>query len=308
MRVPTVVLFIAIVNGWLSLAASAQDVDDVDITKVQRPTISIASDHDNLSKPMVGDSLNYFIEIANVPNIRGYKITLNYPAELLADGVTGSTPDRENNTNNFDTFLPQSGGNAFLFDGKRSGFFLGIEIGAGMSTWTSKRYIVDWYDDEGYTVETNYLTPSFITNFKIGYGYSDQTLFYVKGGLSTSGVITFSSAAFFDSRELFVDLKGGLGFMHFLAEDARFYYHGSLGYVVSAWWRNVPDGSLYESDPAIAPGVSGGIGYELFSNLNLEVTLDYYRWDAEPSDIWAASRGNRYNVITFSITLSPHLY
>ena len=213
---------------------------------------------------------------------------------------------RQNNTNNFDTLLRQSGGNPVMFDGKRSGLFLGMEIGAGVSMWKYKEYYYDGYRDSSYnwidnsyTVEYLEGSPAFTMNFKVGYGSSEQTLFYITGGLVTSGILT---AGRFGTNDLLVDLGGGLGVMHFPEEDSRFYYHGSLRYILSGYGREL--GTWDTLDPAVSLGVSGGIGYELFSGLNLNATLDYYRWDAEPSDRSA----DRWNVFTFSITFSPHLY
>ena len=212
----------------------------------------------------------------------------------------------QNNTNNLDTFLRQSGGNAFTFDGNRRGLFLGIEIGAGVSVWKYKEYYYDSYQDSNYnwidnsyTVEYLEGSPAVTMNFKVGYGRSEQTLFYMTGGLVTSGIIT---AGRFGTDDLLVDLRGGLGVMYFPQEDSKFYYHGSLGYILSGSGREL--GTWDTLDPAVSLGVSGGIGYELFSGFNLNATLDYYRWDAEPSD----RSTDRWNVFTFSITLSPHLY
>ena len=215
---------------------------------------------------------------------------------------------RRNNTSNLDRLLSPSGGNAFMLDGKRRGLFLGIEAGGGMAAWKSKYYYGDfWYDyyedsyDERYTSVDNNASPAFTMNFKIGYGSSEQTLFYMKGGLSTSGIIILGSS----SNNFLVDLKGGLGVMYFPQEDSRFYYHGSLEYVLSAYRED--NGGWYDPNPFGTPGVSGGIGYEFSPGFNLGVTLDYHRWDAEPQD-WGEAEGERYNVWTLSVTVSAHLY
>ena len=199
---------------------------------------------------------------------------------------------RRNNTSNLDRLLSASGGNTFMFDGKRRGLFLGIEAGVGVAAWRYRYY--GGLDSEA--------SPAFTMNFKIGYGSSEQTLFYMKGGLSTSGIVTYdlSDHDFFSRGSLFVDLNGSLGFIRFHDENSRFYYHGSLGYVLSGYRRY--NGIWNSSIPFRTLGVSGGIGYELSPGFNFGVALDYYRWDV------AEYTGERYHVLTFSVTLNAHLY
>ena len=62
-------------------------------------------------------------------------------------------------------------------------------------------------------------------------------------------MITYGPSGFDD---LLVDLKAGVGFMYFPREDSRFYYQGSLGYILSGRRRY---GSWVAPDPTVTLGV-----------------------------------------------------
>ena len=189
-----------------------------------------------------------------------------------------------------------------VFDGKRDGFFLGIGVEPGITAWR----FVSIYEEidgtsESYSSDSG--APSFTTNFKIGYGFSEQVLLYFTHRASLLGFYAYDldEGTPYES-DLFFDLISGLGGMYFPKRNVRFYLHGYLGLATVI---NLEDQNW--DGLGIGPAVLGGMGYALSSNLTLDITLDY-RWFTE-QDEFDTSGGKSYesfteDIVNFSIALN----
>jgi len=148
-------------------------------------------------------------------------------------------------------------GNAHAFDGERKGFILGGGIGLGMTSFTQS--VAGFGERVSADRETK---PSFVTDFKIGGGFSEQVLLYW-----TSRVSWFSLENIFGDTVTIASGTAGVGITYFPNPDSNFYLLGGLG--LATW------GSPFESDTSTATGLGllGGIGFELSPHWTLDITL-----------------------------------
>ena len=146
--------------------------------------------------------------------------------------------------------------NTQAFDGKREGFFLGVGTGPGISVGS----VGGWY---------LYGKPAFTLDYKIGYASSERLLIYLTIRSSFDGGYSYNYANEGKFRHsdasLQVDGTCGLGFMLFPSQGNNFYFSGCFGW-----------GTTIDLD-SLGFGISGGIGYEIFPNLAIDLTLDYRR-------------------------------
>ena len=145
--------------------------------------------------------------------------------------------------------------NTQAFDGKRKGFFLGVGTGAGISTQSK-------YDSYFYS------RLDFILNYKLGYAPSEQLLLYLALRSSLDGGHTYNyyNEGEFHRKNL-DDNNGtlGLGFMLFPSRGNNLYFSGCFGLAAGL-------------EDSMGFGISGGVGYEVFPNLAVDLTLDYRRF------------------------------
>lgn len=167
--------------------------------------------------------------------------------------------------------------NTEAFDGKRKGFFLGVGAGAGISAESS-------YD-------SFYGRLDFTLNYKLGYAPSERLLLYLTLRSSLDGGYTYNyyNEGEFHRKNL-DDNNGtfGFGFMLFPSQRNNLYFSGSFG------WGATIDLYYFLTD-SVGYGVSGGVGYEVFPHLAVDLTLDYRRltyvggYDYEAEDFFYSS-------------------
>lgn len=151
--------------------------------------------------------------------------------------------------------------NTQAFDGKRKGFFFSVGTGPGISV----RSVVGSYF---------YGKPAFTLDYKIGYAPSERLLIYLTTRSSFDGGYSYNytNAGEFRHSELAFQVDGtyGLGFMLFPSQSNNLYFSGCFG------WGATIDLDYFLTD-SLGFGISGGIGYEIFPNLAIDLTLDYRR-------------------------------
>lgn len=152
-------------------------------------------------------------------------------------------------------------GDIEAFDGNRKGFFLGVGIEPGISA-----YRTVYYADSHL-----YGKPSVTLNYKIGYASSEQLLIYftVRSSLDGGYTYNFEEGNFnHNSFDLASDGTFGMGFMIFPNQVNNFYFSGcfGLGTAINLDYFLVKSSGF---------GMSGGVGYEIFPNLAIGITLDY---------------------------------
>ena len=154
-------------------------------------------------------------------------------------------------------FLLCSFGNAHAFDGERKGFILGGGIGLGMTSFTQS--LGGFGERISGDRETK---PSFVTDFKIGGGVSEQVLLYW-----TSRVSWFSLENILADTVTIASGTAGVGVTYFPNPESNFYLLGGLG--LATW------GTPFESgtSPSIGLALLGGIGFELSPHWTLDITL-----------------------------------
>lgn len=183
-------------------------------------------------------------------------------------------------------------GDIHAFDGKHKGFFFGIGLEPGISV---VRTIYDGEDSYLYG------SPSLTTNFKIGYGFSEQLLIYLISRSSLNGFYRyydFQDGYFYESDIFFIDGTYGLGLTFFPNRNGNFYFSGCFGFATGMDIDDFPVKNLLEN-MVTGLGVSGGIGYEIFPNLAVSITLDYRRF----ADTYYTT-----DVITLSLGVNVFLY
>ena len=180
-------------------------------------------------------------------------------------------------------------GNVDAFDGKREGLFLGVGIEPGI---TIDRTTYDFWEDSYL-----YGSPSLTTNFKIGYGLSEELLIYLISRPSLNGFYrySFDDGNFNEGSDIYNDGTYGFGFMFFPNRSKNLYLSGCFGLATSLY-LNEPD----IEDLLIGLGVSGGIGLEISSNFAIEITLDYRRLTGQYD--------NTLDVVNFSFAFNMFLY
>lgn len=156
--------------------------------------------------------------------------------------------------------------NEFSLRGKRSGFFWGGGVGFGMTNYT--QILVDYWGNayEGAHPEARATTSAFVTDIKIGHGFSDQFMLYYT-----------SRVAWMPLHKLYRDTMiangtAGIGITFFLKDRSNLYLSGSLGLATLATWF-----PPFELENARATGfaVSAGIGYEFMPHYTVDITLRF---------------------------------
>ena len=150
--------------------------------------------------------------------------------------------------------------NIQAFDGKRKGFFLGVGTGPGISVVS---------DGSSYF----YAKPVFTLNYKIGYAFSERLLIYLTIRSALDGSYSYNyynEGKFRRNLDFHSDGTYGLGFMLFSNQDNNLYLSGCFG------WGATIDLDYFLVD-STGFGLSGGVGYEIFPNLAVNLTLDYRR-------------------------------
>jgi hypothetical protein len=150
---------------------------------------------------------------------------------------------------------------AFAFDGRREGFILGGGFGLGSTSHTEK------HEYPGYSYSTNGESKvGFQTNFKIGWGASQQLEIYY-----TQISSFFSTSSVYIRDVTILDAIGAIGASYSFKPVAPTpFITGGLG--MSIW--AVP----FEDNPPEAWsgfGLYGGVGYEFYKHYSAELDLAY---------------------------------
>ncbi len=165
---------------------------------------------------------------------------------------------------------------SYAFDGNRQGFILGAGVGPGL---TSYNWEVGNYKSDS---ENKF---SLITDFKIGYGPSNQLLIYWM-----SKVAWFSIEKGYGESTIYLNGVAGLGLSYYLEpEGASPYLTGGIGY--SSFGEPFEE----NADAEYGPGIALGAGYEFAKH-----------WSIEGNFTWS-SPGN-YNALGIRFTINGLAY
>lgn len=155
---------------------------------------------------------------------------------------------------------------AFRPRANREGFIWGLGVGTGMASYTQS--LVEYWGDayEGPQLEARGRESAFITNIRIGHGWTDQILFYYTSRIS-----------WIPLRNLYRDTviangTAGLGLTIYPYYKSSFYIEGSVGLTALATW--FPPIELRNARPT-GIAVSAGIGYEFFPHTSVDLTVSF---------------------------------
>ena len=154
---------------------------------------------------------------------------------------------------------------AMAFDGKRQGFVIGGGVGAG---------IVSYYQtiEYGGSIDTSDRENDFAfrTDFKIGYGFNDQSLLYW-----SSRVSWFQMVNALGDTVIVTNGVAGIGFSYYFDAGRRGpYLTATAGF--STWSLPFePDASSW-----LGFGIAAGVGYEFARGWSLELVGNW----SNPSD------------------------
>ncbi len=190
--------------------------------------------------------------------------------------------------------------NAFSNRGKRTGFIWGIGVGTGTSSYTQT--LVEYWGDayEGPTVTERGRESAFVTNFRMGHGFSEQFLLYYT-----------SRIAWLPLRNLYKDTMiangtAGVGVTIYPFSRLNLYLTGSAGLATLATWF-----PPFELDQARATGVavSAGIGYEVFRHCSIDLTVNFGNASAKQIEQLRLNEAELTNeVVTVTLMLNGLAY
>jgi len=136
------------------------------------------------------------------------------------------------------------------FDGQRSGFILGLELGPSFNSYTQN----------GGSRESE---PGLATIFRLGGGFNEQSMLYFTANVNWLGVDTGLGGTTTMASSVV-----GVGYSYYLKNQTpSFFFNAGLGY---SSWR-----APFDSDIISHTGFGGiiGAGYELNRHLVLELNL-----------------------------------
>ncbi len=192
------------------------------------------------------------------------------------------------------------GENEFNKMGKRTGFIWGIGVGTGTTSYTQS--LVEYWGTayEGPTVTERGRESAFVTDIRIGHGFSEQFLLYYT-----------SRITWLPLRNLYKDTMvangtAGVGLTIYPLYKYNFYLTGSVGLATLATWF-----PPFELDQARATGmaVSAGIGYEFFRHCSLDLTVSFGNASAKQIEQLRLNEAELTNeVVTVILTLNGLAY
>ncbi len=150
--------------------------------------------------------------------------------------------------------------------GQREGFIFGLGAGVGNVNFTEPlaeywggTYDGDWPDPRA-------TTSAFVTEIKVGHGFSNQFLLYYTSRISWLPL----SNLYRDT--MIANGTAGVGLMLYPLRSTNFYLVGSAGLSTLVTWE--PPFKL-EHARQTGLSVSGGVGFELIRHLNIDFTVNY---------------------------------
>jgi len=188
--------------------------------------------------------------------------------------------------------------NAYAFDGKRKGFFLGGGLGPGFTSLKETITYSGLFDGE--SSESSEWESKFglVTNFKIGYAPSDIVEIHY-----TSKVSWFASKIYWwglESKD--VTMASGLSALgvtyYFKPEAPCYFITGGIGFST----LSLPFES--HSEIKIGGGLFAGAGYEFARHFNVELDLIW----GKPSDLALFGIGSSTNVLSVALTVNALAY
>lgn len=177
---------------------------------------------------------------------------------------------------------------ASAFDGNRKGFILGGGLGLGLTSFTQTLEFPD-------TSVTSDRENKFavMTDFKIGYGATEQVLVYY-----TNKVSWFSLENVLGENVIIVNGVGGVGMTYFFQPVAPSpYILGELG--LSIWNAPFEEGS----EAWYGFGLAVGAGYEFSRHYSVEVNLTWGKPGKEVGGVKASS-----NALSLMVTINALAY
>lgn len=190
--------------------------------------------------------------------------------------------------------------NEFSNMGKRTGFIWGIGIGTGSSSYTQS--LVEYWGDayQGPVITERGRESAFVTNFRMGHGFSEQFLLYYT-----------SRITWLPLRNLYKDTMiangtAGVGLTIYPLYKSNFYLTGSVGLATLATW-NPPT----ELEQARATGIAAsvGIGYELFRHCSIDLTVNLGNASAKQIEQLRLNEAELTNeVVTVTLMLNGLAY
>jgi len=153
------------------------------------------------------------------------------------------------------------------FDSNRKGFTIGLGGGLGITSFTQEIDIDEF--GEGSLKSDRETDFGFGTDFRIGWGFSNQFMLYYENRVSWFGMESLAGD---------VTIANGVGLVgasYYLQEGApSVYILGSIG--TSAWMAPFEE----DSGSMSGFGISGGLGYEFRPHLSVEGTVNL-GWPSE---------------------------
>jgi hypothetical protein len=150
------------------------------------------------------------------------------------------------------------------FDGHRKGFVIGIGVGPGLTSYTQELKAELTSFSETIADESK---TAVVTDFKLGGGVSDQFLLYYENRVSWFGTKDAAGTDFLVAHAI-----GLLGASLYLRPASPSpYVLMSVG--TSAWVTIVES----QTNSAVGPGMSAGVGYEFKRGWAAEATVNWGR-------------------------------
>lgn len=173
---------------------------------------------------------------------------------------------------------------AHAFDGKRKGFIFQLGIGSGFQRSTQE------FSGFGDRRKIDSDSGAFASDFKIGYGLSDQLLLTYTANASWA-----NGRSVLSGRDVaLAHSTGGMGLTYFLtAETPALFVDFTVGRALWAWLDD-PD-----HDAIAGFGLAAGVGYEFRKNWAVALDLSW----GNPSDNDGRYFGHRANVETSASTV-----
>jgi len=177
---------------------------------------------------------------------------------------------------------------ASAFDGNRKGFILGGGLGLGLTSFTQT---VEFMGMSTTSDRENKFAV--MTDFKIGYGATEQVLVYY-----TNKVSWFSLENVYGDNVIIVNGVGGVGMTYFFQPVTPSpYIMGGLG--LSTWNAPFEEGS----EAWYGFGLAVGAGYEFSRHYSIEVNLTWGEPGKEVGGVKASS-----NALSLMVTINALAY
>jgi hypothetical protein len=189
--------------------------------------------------------------------------------------------------------------NAYAFDGKRKGFFLGGGLGPGFTSFKETITYSGWFDGESSESSDWESKFGLMTNFKIGYAPSDVVEIHY-----TNKISWFASKVYFFGESMGEDVTMASGLS---ALGVTYYFKPEAPSPFIAGGVGLSTLSLpFESHSEIkfGGGLFAGGGYEFTRHFSVELDLIW----GKVSDLALFGIGSSTNVLSVTLTVNALAY